>query len=401
MNILFVGPIPFNPAFGGRERVTDTLAKELIHRGHSVFYFVYKTSDRQILDYPFPAKMVYHPKDENLKSNYLDFIRNNNIAIIINHACDSLDSKFAIDIEDDNIIRISILCNEPDYPIKVYGRSLHLFRKQRPVDKALDVVKLFGYPFFLIRKRVQIKHLYATHYNFVFSHSDRIVGLSEGFRNRLHKFLPFPDSKFVAISNPNSFDVCQIKHFQKENEVIFVGRLSKDKNVERLLLIWMKLCEEHRDWNLTIVGDGNQRNNLEVMAKNKHLKRVSFVGRIANVEPFYKRASIICLTSQSEGFGLVLIEAMNFGCIPFAFDNYASITDIIDNGINGVLIDAYKLDKYASCMHELMKNKEKRERMALEAQRKSSLFSKENIVDQWEQLFESLRNQKKTISNCL
>ena len=61
----------------------------------------------------------------------------------------------------------------------------------------------------------------------------------------------------------------------------------------------------------------------------------------------FKLATILCMTSASESFGLVLVEAMSYGVIPFAFNSFPAVTDIIQNGINGFLVEPFDIEQYA------------------------------------------------------
>ena len=87
---------------------------------------------------------------------------------------------------------------------------------------------------------------------------------------------------------------------------------------------------------------------------------------------------------------MVLTEGMQYGCIPFTFNNYGAAYEIIDDGINGCLIPAYNLKKYASRLSELMSDEERRYRMSMAAIEKVKIFSSEIIADKWDMLFRSL-----------
>ena len=89
------------------------------------------------------------------------------------------------------------------------------------------------------------------------------------------------------------------------------------------------------------------------------------------------------MTSCAESFGMVLIEAMSFGVVPIAFNSYPTITDIIDNNVNGILVDKINVGIYAKSLSVLMENEVRRKDMARNAYEKSFVFSKEKIIPQW------------------
>lgn len=116
------------------------------------------------------------------------------------------------------------------------------------------------------------------------------------------------------------------------------------------------------------------------------LERVSFEGFCAPA-PYYRDAAIFCMTSAFEGFPMVLLEAAAFGCVPVAFDSYAAVRDIIDDGENGVLVSAFDLDAYTETLAQLMRDDALRERLALAARGRVAEFSPDKIAARWEALF--------------
>ena len=120
-----------------------------------------------------------------------------------------------------------------------------------------------------------------------------------------------------------------VSYVYKTKEIIYVGRLDfVQKRVYRVIDTWNYLEEKFPDWRLTIVGDGGDRDNLEGHVKALGLKHVSFEGFQSPID-YYKRASLLMLTSDFEGFPLVLAECMSFGVVPVVYNSYAAVGDII------------------------------------------------------------------------
>ena len=121
------------------------------------------------------------------------------------------------------------------------------------------------------------------------------------------------------------------------------------------------------------------------------LKRVEFEG-FQQPKPYYERASILLLTSEYEGFPLVLAECMSFGVIPAVYNSYSAVSDIIDNGKDGIVIpyhkDGYKANEAADMLATIMKDEDKQEHMALAAIEKSKEYSVEKIYGEWEKVLE-------------
>ena len=84
---------------------------------------------------------------------------------------------------------------------------------------------------------------------------------------------------------------------------------------------------------------------------------------------------------------MVLTEAMQCGAVPVAFNSFASVTDIIDDGRNGVLIKPFSIKQYEKALRQLMDNPDLLNQMSKYAQQDIKQYSVENVVDQWEALF--------------
>lgn len=91
------------------------------------------------------------------------------------------------------------------------------------------------------------------------------------------------------------------------------------------------------DWSLEFVGDGFQLDDLRRLATKMNLERVTFHGFLPP-QDFYKKSKIFLMTSDYEGWGLTLTEAMQYKCVPLVMSTYSSVYDIIDDGKNGFLI---------------------------------------------------------------
>lgn len=138
------------------------------------------------------------------------------------------------------------------------------------------------------------------------------------------------------------------------------------------------------------MGDGDEKKTMQDYVRKHRLNNVLFEGQQSNVAKYYRQAQFVCLTSHFEGWGMSLTEGMQYGCIPFTFNNYGAAYEIIDDGVNGCLIPAYNLKKYARRLSELMADDDRRAKMSIATVEKVKQFSVESVVDKWEKLFKSL-----------
>lgn len=172
--------------------------------------------------------------------------------------------------------------------------------------------------------------------------------------------------KVYCISVPNSSDTnvyCELNYnaifiphlftykAQKKNSldtkiVLNVGRLTGDKQQALLLKIWADI-QNKNGWKLLIVGDGEEQGHLEKLIKEYKIeKSVQLLPARRDIQSIYKYASLFVFTSRSEGFGMVLIEAMSFGIPCISFDCPSGPKDIIKNGCNGYLIENENIESF-------------------------------------------------------
>lgn len=201
-----------------------------------------------------------------------------------------------------------------------------------------------------------------------------------------------PNTPIYAVPNAYSFEPLEKINFnEKEKTLLFVGRLDPNsKRPDLLLKIWSKLQDRFPEWNVKIVGDGDAKNQCLNLIKELKLKRVSMEG-FQNPKPYYEKASIFCMTSViCEAFGMVLVEAAAYGCVPVAFNSYPSVTDIITNGVNGELVETFNIDAYANKLASLMSDNKKQEQLATQAWLDVNHFSPETIYNKWMSVFEKI-----------
>lgn len=160
--------------------------------------------------------------------------------------------------------------------------------------------------------------------------SDAYTVLCESYRKETAEVFGLdPDESHIhAIENPEYTvsDPC----LDKEKVIMFCGRLENwSKRIDRLLLIWKRVQDRLPDWRLVIVGDGPDGPMLRRMAGGLGLDRVSFEGHCTDVSGYYRKASVVALTSLTEGWPLALTEAQANGCICVAFGCTSGVVEIL------------------------------------------------------------------------
>lgn len=395
MKILFVNDQPFNPAYGGIERVTDIIVKELLRRGgYEIVYLCAKVKDQSILEYDFPVDIVILPHEGGFTNSeniafYTQFIHNSHVDIVVNQGGFVAFMNNVLDVE--GIVTVSVIHSTIDGWVNLMlSRINFLERTTRGYIKY--GLKQLIFPIYKSYKKHQFEQHTAAHYRELLAKSTAVSVLSTRYIDELKKYAGKDSCPIYAIHNPSSFDSHQKS--DKENIILFVGRLTDaQKKPMRMIKIWEMLYQRHPDWRLIIVGDGDEREKMERYTSRRGIERVHFEGQQTEVDKYYKKSSFICLTSLFEGWPMVLTEGMSFGCIPFTFDNYGAAYDIVDDNINGCLIHAFDLNAYANRLSVLMDNSSKREELSNAAREKSQMYSISSVVDKWENLFKEVYKQ--------
>lgn len=165
-----------------------------------------------------------------------------------------------------------------------------------------------------------------------------------------------------------------------------VGRLDSLKGFDLLLSAFASLAERHPEWDLVILGEGLERERLEVLRERLGLSaRVYLPGRAGNVGDWYNRADLFVMSSRFEGFPNALVEAMAHGLPAVSFDCDTGPRDIISDGIDGYLVPPEAGGSgLADTMERLMREEFQRRKMAEEALAVRERFLMERIAAEWD-----------------
>ena len=176
----------------------------------------------------------------------------------------------------------------------------------------------------------------------------------------------------------------------KNKKVIAVGRLEWQKGYDRLLSIWAETSRSHPYWQLNIYGEGSLKKELANQISQNELVNVHIHDFTTNISCQYAESSICVLTSRFEGFSLVLLEALRHGVPCITFDCPFGPAEVVGNEKCGYVVENGNLRLFASKLSYLMDNPNTRKTFSLNAIEKAKTYDKENIMRQWQRLFENL-----------
>jgi len=193
---------------------------------------------------------------------------------------------------------------------------------------------------------------------------------------------------------PNCLDIYPDKVSELNNlNVISVGRLETEKCFEDLIDLFKNIVEWNKDVKLRIAGKGSQKAFLEEKIKEASLEdNVILTGNKnkKELEELYLDSSLFVMTSRTESFGQVLVEAGSYGIPVLAYDTAQGAKEIIENDKNGFLISNRNKEEMVEKIKEILSNKELAKRLGNSGRDKASRYTKENIAKEWKNFLEDI-----------
>lgn len=236
-----------------------------------------------------------------------------------------------------------------------------------------------------------------------------IIGLIDRWRTRQDERIVRRFDKFVVLTNedkgywgglpnieviPNAaIHVSKNYSEVKNKRVIAVGRLDYQKGFNRLIQAW-KLVQhsgQFSDWRLDIFGQGEWQEMLQQMIDEQGLQNTAKINPPTNaILNEYVHSSLLVMSSNYEGFGMVLVEAMSCGVPVISFDCKCGPKDIIQPGINGLLVPNGDIQALADAMMKVMEDEAYRKMLSLNARKVVDTYSEQAVMSQWIRLFTSI-----------
>lgn len=175
--------------------------------------------------------------------------------------------------------------------------------------------------------------------------------------------------------------------------VIAVGRLDYQKGFDRLIQAWelVQYTGKFTDWKLDIFGQGEWREMLQQMIDKAELQNTVCLNRpTKQIGEEYVKSDMLVMSSNYEGFPMVMIEAMACGLPVVSFDYKCGPKDIIQTGINGLLVPNGDIQALADAMMKVMEDEAYRKMLSLNARKVVDTYSEQAVMSQWIRLFTSI-----------
>ena len=224
--------------------------------------------------------------------------------------------------------------------------------------------------------------------------ADCLVSVSNGVRQG---FNWMPASKNRVIYNPISvsessdqFDVPAVCD-QSKKWISSMGRLENQKGFDVLLDAIAIARERLKEWQVCIIGDGPLRREIETKIRDLELgELVVLTGRLKQPHDLIRRSKIFVMASRFEGFPMAHAEALMCGVPVIATDCPSGPSEMIETGVNGMLVPTESPEDIASALLGLIDDPALLARLAVRAPEIASRLGVKPIVKQWRALFDQL-----------
>lgn len=227
---------------------------------------------------------------------------------------------------------------------------------------------------------------------FIYPWASGIIAVSQGVADELIRVTHLPKHLVNVIYNPVvSEDLLEksrdlVEHpWLNDNGVpviLGVGRLIQQKDFSSLIRAFQEL-QKNRPSRLIILGEGEERKNLESLIKQLGLEdKVDLPGFVSNPYAYMAKADVFVLSSAWEGLPTVLIEALATGTPVVSTNCKSGPDEILEDGKIGNLTPVGNIHDLAQSIYEMLKNPTKAELLL----RRSSDFSQESILNKYLQL---------------
>lgn len=214
---------------------------------------------------------------------------------------------------------------------------------------------------------------------------DKFIVLTEEDRNNWVEL-----DNIEVIPDPLTFSPSSYSPLT-EKRVIAVGRYVYQKGFDILLKSWSIVEKECPEWSLTIIGQGERHKYVALIDELKiDRTHCELIGPTERIQDEYMSSSLFVMSSRFEGFGMVLVEAMACGLPVVSFDCPCGPKDIIQNKIDGVLVENGNVDKLAEALIMMIQHPEQRKVMANRAIESVQRFRIDQIAEKWKLLFDAL-----------
>ena len=202
------------------------------------------------------------------------------------------------------------------------------------------------------------------------------------------QYYPFDGIEVI----PNFIRPQIIENKVKSNTIIAAGRIAPVKQFDHLIAAWAKIALDVPNWEVNIYGTGDEKlsKQLQNQIHQGQVPRIEFKGATQDLDKRMQEGSIYAMTSATECFPMVLLEAQAAGMAVISYDCPNGPRNIIKHKVNGLLVEDQNIDAFAKELKELILNPSQQKEIQVKAQENISKFSNHKVMKTWDELFKSI-----------
>ncbi|MBR2786963.1 MAG: glycosyltransferase [Clostridia bacterium] len=361
---------------GGIEKQSITFANELSKKYNVEIISTYTMKTEPAYSINPKVKIKYLIDDKPNRDEFKNAVRSKNLIDIIKQAYKAIKILFL----KNHLMIKEIKKLNTDFVISTRIEYANMLSKYAP-DSVVKITQ---------------EHLHDDSTKYVnavkksFKNLDYLIVLAPGSMQNYSKWL-VDNKKIKIVEIPNILEeIPKESSLLNGNNIVSVGRLHPVKNFETLIKVFKGVVEAIPNATLTIVGGGEEYEKLDNLANDLNIsKNVKITGMLnkEEVKKYLLTSDIFVMTSLTECFPMVLLEASSCGLPLVSFDVPVGPKAIIKNGENGFLIQNRNEDEMTETIIALLKDREKLASTGRKAKEMSFNFVPEKIMGKWDEIF--------------
>lgn len=278
--------------------------------------------------------------------------------------------------------------------------GLRNYIKSNSISTIIDVDSILCVFSTIAKIGLPVRHICWEHFNFnedlgvafrgigrilAARYADVVVTLTERDKELWKEKLKVINTNMIAIPNPTPYESIVNEPQQSFKTVLSIGRLTYQKGFDYLIEAWALVCEKHPEWQLVIVGSGEDELQLKQKVQELNLEsNINFFGPTKEIESFYRKASFYCMSSRFEGLPMVLLEAQAYGLPIVSFNCDTGPAEVIKQGYNGILVECFNTLKLADALIEMiMIQKDQFQKVCNNSFLNIKRFELDSLISQW------------------
>ena len=223
--------------------------------------------------------------------------------------------------------------------------------------------------------------------------ADKIITLTQEDRRNYIKKYGISEEKIDYIYNWKEDGISNVAYSDESAKIVTVGRFDYQKGYDYLVQVAKKVLNEKSNWTWEIYGSGDQDEVdkiRDLINENDLQDKLVIKGLEKNQDLIYGDKGIYVMTSRYEGLPLVLLEAQQYKLPIVSFRCPTGPNEIVEDGVNGYLVECYNTDKLSEKLLELMEDEVMRQSFSEHAKDNLDKFNKDKILKQWLELIETI-----------